>query len=174
MIVPFTLWQPYGDVKVVRDHYVEMAAWIDCLEAHSSGLIRPADGYGDWLDIDHCTPLDLIGTAYFAESTAMMAQMARALDKSYDAMRYLALWADIRDAFHTRFVGAEGQVGNGSQTSYVLRSRLPLGARRTHQGRGQQDGRRHQGAREGTFVLRATMLGNPRRPSSCPRPPATR
>ncbi|TJZ57004.1 hypothetical protein FCH28_05885 [Streptomyces piniterrae] len=120
MIVPFTLWQRYGDVKLVRDHYAAMAAWIDRLESHGSGLIQPAGGYGDWLDIDDGTPLDLVGTAYFAESTAMMAQMSRALGRSYDAMRYLALWSDIRDAFHTRFVGADGQVGNGSQTSYVL------------------------------------------------------
>lgn len=120
MIVPFTLWQRYGDVQVVRDRYTEMATWIDCLKAHSSGLIRPASGYGDWLDIEDGTPLDLIGTAYFAESTAMMAQMARALGKSYDALRYLALWSEIREAFHTRFVGVGGRIGNGSQTSYVL------------------------------------------------------
>ncbi|MGW2409266.1 alpha-L-rhamnosidase-related protein [Streptomyces sp. NPDC001739] len=42
MIVPFTCWQRYGDVQVVRDRYGEMAAWIDSLTAHSSGLIRPA------------------------------------------------------------------------------------------------------------------------------------
>ncbi|MEU7430967.1 alpha-L-rhamnosidase C-terminal domain-containing protein [Streptomyces sioyaensis] len=120
MIVPFTRWQRYGDVQVVRDHYDEMAAWINGLEAHSSGLIRPAGGYGDWLDVQDGTPLELIGTAYFAESTAMMAQMARALGKTYDVLRHLALWSEIREAFRTRFIGADGRIGNGSQTSYVL------------------------------------------------------
>ncbi|MFD8542774.1 alpha-L-rhamnosidase C-terminal domain-containing protein [Streptomyces sp. NPDC059649] len=120
MIVPFTCWQRYGDVQVVRDRYGEMAAWIDSLTAHSSGLIRPAGGYGEWLGVEDGTPLDLIGTAYFAESTAMMAQMARALGKSYDTLRFLALWSEIRDAFRTKFVAADGRTGNGSQTSYVL------------------------------------------------------
>ena len=120
VIVPFTLWQRYGDVQVVRDHYDAMAHWIDYLTAHSTGLIRPASGYGDWLNVNDGTPLDLIGTAYFADSTAMMARMADALGRSGDAAAYRALWSRIRDAFDAKYVTADGRVGNGSQTSYVL------------------------------------------------------
>lgn len=38
----------------------------------------------------------------------------------YDALRFLALWSEIRDAFRTKFVAADGRTGHGSQTSYVL------------------------------------------------------
>ncbi|MFF4287600.1 hypothetical protein ACFY0R_20195 [Streptomyces sp. NPDC001633] len=113
------LLQRYGDAQVVRDHYGEMAAWIDSLTAHSSGLISPAGGYGEWLGVEDGTPPDLIGTAYFVESTAMMAQMARALGKSYDAAAD-RLAAGIKE----KTVPSWGcQIGNGATRIWAREGR---------------------------------------------------
>ena len=120
VIIPYTLWQRYGDLQVVRDRYASMAKWIDYLTAHSDGLIRPAQGYGDWLNVGDDTPLDLIGTAYFAHSTDLVAQMADAIGEHAAAASYRTLWGRIRDAFAARYVKADGTVGGGSQTAYVL------------------------------------------------------
>ncbi|MCO5967487.1 family 78 glycoside hydrolase catalytic domain [Actinoallomurus soli] len=120
VVVPYTLWQRYGDLRVVRDHYDAMKKWISYLESHSSGLIRPNEGYGDWLNVNDDTPRDLIGTAYFAHSTDLMAQMAEAVGDSAGAASYRSLLGRIKDAFDARFVTPDGTVGNGSQTSYVL------------------------------------------------------
>ncbi|MCO6009829.1 glycoside hydrolase family 78 protein [Actinoallomurus purpureus] len=120
VIVPFTLWQRYGDLQPARNAYPAMKSWIAYLQSHSTGLIRPNQGYGDWLNVDDGTPLDLIGTAYFAHSTDMVAQMADALGDHDQAASYRTLAGRIRDAFEQRFVKADGTVGTGSQTAYVL------------------------------------------------------
>ncbi|MGI5227564.1 family 78 glycoside hydrolase catalytic domain [Actinoallomurus sp. CA-142502] len=120
VIIPYTLWQRYGDVQVVRDRYPAMKKWIDYLKAHSTGLIRPAQGYGDWLNVGDDTPLDLIGTAYFAHSTDLVARMADAIGDHDAAAAYRTLWGQIRDAFDAKYVKSDGTVGGGSQTAYVL------------------------------------------------------
>ncbi len=120
VILPYTLWQRYGDLQVVRDRYPAMKKWIGYLQAHSTGLIRPDQGYGDWLNVDDNTPLNLIGTAYFAHATDLVAQMADALGDHATAAAYRTLLGQIRDAFDATFVTADGTVGTGSQTGYVL------------------------------------------------------
>ncbi|GAB2832792.1 family 78 glycoside hydrolase catalytic domain [Actinoallomurus bryophytorum] len=120
VIIPFTLWQRYGDLQVVRDRYPAMRKWIDYLKAHSTGLIRPAQGYGDWLNVGDDTPLDLIGTAYFAHSVDLVAQMADGIGDHDAAATYRTLWGQIRDAFDAKYVKSDGTVGGGSQTAYVL------------------------------------------------------
>jgi alpha-L-rhamnosidase len=120
VIIPYTLWQRYGDLQVVRDSYPATRKWIDYLKAHSTGLIRPAEGYGDWLNVDDNTPLDLIGTAYFAHSADLVARMADGIGDHDAAAEYRTLWGQIRDAFDARYVKSDGTVGGGSQTAYVL------------------------------------------------------
>jgi alpha-L-rhamnosidase len=120
VIIPFTLWQRYGDLQVVRDRYPAMKKWIDYLKAHSTGLIRPAQGYGDWLNVGDDTPLDLIGTAYFAHSVDLVAQLADAIGDPAAAASYRTLWGQIRDAFDAKYVKSDGTVGGGSQTAQVL------------------------------------------------------
>jgi alpha-L-rhamnosidase len=120
VIIPYTLWQRYGDVQVIHDRYPAMTKWIDYLKAHSTGLIRPAQGYGDWLNVNDDTPLDLIGTAYFAHSVDLVAQMADAIGEHTAAASYRTLWGQIRDAFDAKYVQPDGTVGGGSQTAYAL------------------------------------------------------
>lgn len=50
---------------------------MDYLHAHSQDLIREKDrgnDYGDWLSQGADTPKELIGTAYFAYSTHLLAK----------------------------------------------------------------------------------------------------
>jgi alpha-L-rhamnosidase len=81
---------------------------------------------GDWLSVDaikpddETTPRALCATAYWAWSAELMAEMARATGRGTDAARYDALHMKIRGAFVAEFVGDDGTVGNGSQTSQVL------------------------------------------------------
>ena len=103
-----------------------MKRWIAYLQANSSGLIRPNSGYGDWLAPDSTTPLDLIGTAFFAHSTDIVRQARQSLGKDADAATYAALYGQIKAAFVNRWVRADGTVGSGSQTSYVLALKFGL------------------------------------------------
>lgn len=118
-VVPWTLYQRYGDERVLAEHYEPMTRWIEYLRTHSTGLLRPAEGYGDWLATED-TPKDVIGTAFFARSTAIVADAAEVLGKDADAARYRALWRDIRDAFDRAYVTPDGRVKGDSQTAYAL------------------------------------------------------
>ncbi|MDO8210455.1 family 78 glycoside hydrolase catalytic domain [Conexibacter sp. CPCC 206217] len=118
-VVPWALYQHYGDTRILSDNYAAMLRWIDYLRANSTALIRPASGYGDWLATAY-TPLDLIGTAFFAYSTDIVRRSALALGKDADAAQLQQLYDQIKAAFAARWVRADGRVGSGSQTSYVL------------------------------------------------------
>jgi alpha-L-rhamnosidase len=118
--VPWTLWQQYGDTRVVREQYAAMERWIEYLQQHSNGLLRPAEGYGDWLNNNDETPKDVIATAYFAFSAAKVAEMATELGETADAERYRALAADVRAAFNRAYVSEQGRVKGDTQTAYVL------------------------------------------------------
>ncbi|MGH1565114.1 family 78 glycoside hydrolase catalytic domain [Mumia sp. DW29H23] len=118
--VPYTVWQTYGDTKVIEESYDSMTAWVAYLKANSTGLIRPDAGYGDWLNLDDNTPRDLIGTAYFAHVTRLLSEMAAAVGEDEDAATYAALADDVRDAFVAKYVGDDGALPGDAQAGYVL------------------------------------------------------
>ncbi|MFI6263848.1 family 78 glycoside hydrolase catalytic domain [Micromonospora sp. NPDC051006] len=119
--VPYTLWQRYGDTRVVEEHYPSMVRYASWLESTSSGNRRTNAGpYLDWLNLDDPTPAGVIGTAYYAYSIRLLAELAGALGRDADAARYIALAGDIAQAFVDAYVSADGTVQGDSQTGYVL------------------------------------------------------
>ncbi|MFF5262734.1 family 78 glycoside hydrolase catalytic domain [Actinomadura viridis] len=119
--VPWNLYQAYGDRRVLETNYPAMRKWISYLENNSDGLLRPASGYGDWLNVDDETPKDVIGTAYFAYASTLVAKVARVLGKEDDAQGYDALAARVRAAFNGAYVTEGGaRVKGDTQTAYVL------------------------------------------------------
>ncbi len=120
VICPWTIYQVYGDRRILERHYAAGARWIDYLKAKSNDLLRPAEGYGDWLSIQADTPKDVLATAYFGCSTRIMAKMAGVLGKTEDAAKYEALFQQIKTAFNKAYVAADGRIKGNTQTCYVL------------------------------------------------------
>ncbi|GAB3932449.1 alpha-L-rhamnosidase [Micromonospora vulcania] len=119
--VPYTLWQRYGDTRVVEEHYASMVRYASWLESTSSGNRRTNAGpYLDWLNLDDPTPAGVVGTAYYAYSIRLLGQMAGAIGRTADAARYAALSNAIAQAFVDEYVSADGAVQGDSQTGYVL------------------------------------------------------
>ncbi|HET6627015.1 MAG TPA: glycoside hydrolase family 78 protein [Nocardioidaceae bacterium] len=118
--VPYTVWQTYGDTEVIEESYGSMTAWIDYLEKNSDNYIRPDSGYGDWLNLDDNTPRDLIGTAYFAHVSRLLSEMAEAIGKDADALRYARLADDVGKAFVDEYVGDDGSLPGDAQAGYVI------------------------------------------------------
>ena len=106
-VVPWALYRRYGDPRVLTANYDAMTQ-LDRVPARPTrtNLIRPNQGYGDWLAPDGSTPLDLIGTAFFAYSTDIVRQAALALGKDEDAATYASLYSQIKSAFASRWVRA--------------------------------------------------------------------
>lgn len=122
--VPWALYQAYGDKRVLEQSWSSMLKWLDYLEKHSTGYLRPAEGYGDWLNIQDETPKDVIGTAYFAHSADLVARVAATLGK--DPAPYKKLFGSVRDAFRAAYVTGGGRVKGDTQTAYVLALSMDL------------------------------------------------
>jgi alpha-L-rhamnosidase len=141
IIVPWTIWQQYGDTRLLENHYEAMCRYMQYLVENSPGYIRllpskselggtgnesQVGGYGDWLALDNGdnrrgrTPRDLIGTAFLAYDARVMSQMAEAIGRSEDAARFINIFNSTRDAFVKRFITTGGLMVGGTQTGYVL------------------------------------------------------
>jgi len=120
VICPWTIYEVYGDTRVVERHYESMKKWIAYLKKNSENLLRPAEGYGDWVSIASDTPKDVIATAYFAYSTQLLSKMAVAIDKNEDAVKYKELFEQIKKAFNKAYVSDDARIKGETQTCYVL------------------------------------------------------
>jgi alpha-L-rhamnosidase len=126
VICPWTHYVYYGDPALLEEHYESMKSWIAFQERTSHDLVRPDNGFGDWLDPDVTrpgvapTPRDLVGTAYFARTAGIMTRVAAVLGKREDAAAFASLRARVVRAFRREFVSPAGRVVGDTQTGCCL------------------------------------------------------
>ncbi|MBF4473033.1 alpha-L-rhamnosidase [Flavobacterium sp. HJJ] len=120
VIVPWNSWMQYGDKGLIEENWNAMVRYMDYVAAKSNQYIRPGGYLGDWLAPDGTTNNDLISTGLWGMTAKMMAQMATTTNRNEEAKKYLELADKIKAAFQKQFIAADGKVGTGSQTSYVI------------------------------------------------------
>lgn len=121
IIIPWTIYVMYGDVRILETHYEAMVKWVCYLKNTTNELVRPGyANYADWLSIGADTPNEVLATAYFAYSTKLLALIAGVLGKSEDEIGYQALFSNIATAFRKAFVANDGRIHGDTQTVYVL------------------------------------------------------
>jgi alpha-L-rhamnosidase len=130
VIVPWTMYQAYGDTGVLARQYASMRAWVEYMRAQAGDRLLWTSGFhfGDWLAFQTVradypgatTDKDLIATAYFAHSTDLLARSADVLGKTEDARSYRNLFDRIRSAFQREYLTATGRLTSNTQTAYVL------------------------------------------------------
>jgi len=138
VIVPWTLYQVYGDTRIIERHYDGMARWLSYIGAANPDYLwvnEHRNNFGDWLALDgdavenpgaSGTPKDLLATAYYAYDARLMAHMAQAIGRVDDADRYDALFRAIKAAFVGAYVSDNGQIAGDTQTGYVLALHMDL------------------------------------------------
>jgi alpha-L-rhamnosidase len=125
IICPWTIYQAYGDRRIIQRCWPMMTRFVKWMIDTSPGLLRPAEsskwkGYGDWLSIGATTPPELIGTAYFAYCANLMSKMAKVLRDDAAEVQYRKLFEDVRAAWVSRFVDNTGGLKVQTQTACVL------------------------------------------------------
>ncbi|MDP9201885.1 MAG: glycoside hydrolase family 78 protein [Gemmatimonadota bacterium] len=130
VIVPWAMYEAYGDTSVLVRQYPSMRAWVEYERAQAGdGLLwKKGFHFGDWLAFQTTradypgatTDKDLIATAYFAHSTDLFARAAEVLGRGEDARNYRALFERIRAAFQREYVTPTGRLTSNTQTAYVL------------------------------------------------------
>jgi alpha-L-rhamnosidase len=138
VIAPWTMYLVYGDKHFLENQYPSMKAWVEYIrkKAGDSYIWKGGSKYGDWLfyhppvnnhtEPDGYTEHDFIATAFYAYSTSILAETAKALGKTDDAKMYSALFNKIKEVFINEYVTKAGRVGTNSQTSYVLALKFNL------------------------------------------------
>lgn len=123
VIVPWTTWVQYGNKDVIERNWDSMQRWMEFIRSRNPDFLRKkgvGPNFADWLAPDHHTDKDLLATAYWALIADMMSEMAHATGKEADGKRYAELVESIRRAFQKAYIKEDGEVGTGTQTSYVV------------------------------------------------------
>ena len=120
-IIPWQVYQQYGDVQVIRDNYDAMKAWIDCLKNNTIAgtLLRPDQGLGDWL-APVTTPQGITDTAFFAHSAELFSKMAAVVGNDADAQTYGTLAEDIKAQWRAKYQNEDGSLNVQTQTAYLV------------------------------------------------------
>ncbi len=129
VICPWTIYEMYGDKRVLEQHLPAMTKWVEFMRRHSHNLIRDGDrgsDYGDWLSINADTPKDLIGTAFFAYSTHLLAKSYAAVGRKTEAKKYEQLFEKIKTAFNQRYVSPDGRLKGDTQCAYAMALKFEL------------------------------------------------
>ena len=87
VIVPRQMYQQYGDVRILEQHYASMVAYMDYLERRRTLVYSPFGGFGDWLAIEPTNSM-LTNTAYSAYDALIMEQVAKRLGKDADSKAF--------------------------------------------------------------------------------------
>lgn len=141
IIVPYTLYKRYGDVRILEENYEMMQKWYAFLEKRAKEkpmnplkrlkknpyrnyTIETGIDYGEWCEPDvestsaMRTPQGKVATAYFAYSGKLMAEIAKVLGKEADAKHYLETSEKAKQAF--RFIATkDGKIESDRQAEYI-------------------------------------------------------
>ena len=132
VIIPWTVYQSYGDQRILEEQYDSMKGWVDYMidQAGDDYLWNNSKHWhwGDWLAFDANNPAyngsvtenDLIATAYAYYSSSLLVKTAIILGKTEDASKYKSLAKDIKNAFVKEYITPNGRLVSHTQTAYAL------------------------------------------------------
>ena len=110
-IVPWQLYEAYGNKRLLKKHLPMMKAWVDFIRGFGPEEYLWLGGYhyGDWLAMDAgedsyvgATSNDLIATAFYAHSCKLVVRAGEVLDE--DVEKYRVLYERVRAAFRDYFM----------------------------------------------------------------------
>ena len=133
VLCAWACYQAYGDVLGLEAHYAPMVQWLEWQATSRTDGIRCGEdcgyfqGFSDWLALDStwgsvwsATPKDFIGTAYFASTAGVMAQVADLLGHKEDADRFRSYREESVTAWNREFVTPSGRLSIQTQTSHLM------------------------------------------------------
>jgi alpha-L-rhamnosidase len=115
-IVPFSVYESYGNLQVLRDQLGSMRLWTDALDKRRKGaaLLPQEFQFGDWCDPDapadkpwlsKVNP-DFVANSFFAHTAALMARAEELVGDKERGAHYRDLAQELRDNIWVAF-GAE-------------------------------------------------------------------
>ncbi|KAA3616014.1 MAG: hypothetical protein DWQ05_09655 [Calditrichaeota bacterium] len=105
IIIPWHMYQYYGDVQVLAEHYSGMKKWLNFLEhlRDENGILIEKN-LGEWVPpYPTEVPPSLVSTAYYFHDLNLLTKIAKVLDKQKDAAIFEELAKATQIAFHRKY-----------------------------------------------------------------------
>ena len=138
-IVPWTLYETYGDRRVINEQYDSMKIWVDYIrrQCGANGLWQSGFQYGDWLGLDSenndqhderkgATDDYFVANACYLWSLRIIADSAALLGYGEDEAQYRLLYQQVLAAFRAEYVTPNGRLVSETQTALTLALHLGL------------------------------------------------
>lgn len=127
IIIPWYLYQWYGDQSVLERAYPMMKRYMAYLETKSQGELLN-HGLGDWFDlgpenpgVSQLTPIGVTASAIYYYDAKILTEIAKLLGAEAEHIYYKALADRIRSAFNAAYFDeAQAVYATGSQTSFAM------------------------------------------------------
>lgn len=129
-IIPWRMYQVYGDTAILRQNYDAMVSWILWIKAHSTTdyLWTGTFQFGDWLALDGENPAlptgkteeDFIASIYYYYSTLIVAKTTEILFTKDQATQYYKMATDILSAIRAEYITPTGRLAIDTQTAYAI------------------------------------------------------
>jgi alpha-L-rhamnosidase len=168
-VVPWVLYQRFGDVALLATQFESMRAWVEQVAgiAGEKHLWDQGFQFGDWLDptappdqpAQARTDKTIVASAYFAHSAKLVALAAEVLGRSDEMQQYSDLAARAKAAFAREYVTPAGRLMCDAETAYAVAlvfDLLPTAEQRRHAGE-----RLAQLVSDSGYHIRTGFVGTP-------------
>lgn len=135
-MVPWAIFENFGDVNLLRREYPVMKTWVERMRDDdrkdgNCGLWLRGQHFGDWLALDRIdgdtqnplgqTDMTYTASAFYYYSVTLLAKSAKALGYADDQAEYEQLGEKIKKAFGEKFFNEDGTLKiYETQTACVL------------------------------------------------------
>jgi alpha-L-rhamnosidase len=131
-IIPWKLYEFYGDKSILAESYKSMKAWVDYIaavdgEEHDWEKVFQ---YGDWLALDHPalkedttaggTEEGFIADVYYLNSCGIVRKSAEILGYTDDVKKYGNMEKRLKAYISDEFFTKNGRLALSTQTAYTL------------------------------------------------------
>ena len=116
-IIPWELYQFYGDDTALKENYEALKKYVDHITEirHEDGLTDW--GLGDWVPVKSVTPKEFTSSIYYFVDASILAKTAKHLGKEADYEKYTILSESTKNAINKKYLNTEtGMYGEGLQT----------------------------------------------------------
>ena len=130
VIVPWVVYQIYGDQGILEESWKCMHEWVDYIrnQCGENGLWQSGYQYGDWLALDKEESADrtgatdkyMIANAYYLYVTDLVKQTAEVLGLGEAVKEYQDLYDTTLEAFRQEYYTNTGRIVSETQTGAVL------------------------------------------------------
>lgn len=138
-IIPWTLYQMYGDRYLLKQHYPIMRDWVNYIKkidetTGNTRLWQSGFHFGDWLALDGLDPNSPLGgtdsyfvaSVFYYYSTTLVAKASKVLGYEDDVKIYETLSQEIKEAIFNEYFTQTGRIALHTQTALILSLQMDI------------------------------------------------